>query len=178
MRFKLLLIFLFLVAVGVSSPAAQVAYEQTSIEQAAGDEPVDDAPGIAILVLITMVVMLVCVGAGIVLCALAILAIFGLIAIGVLSASVATGIYQRSVQTGIRTFIITGSIVAGGLGGMLIGWFVNLLMLSSDLKLVLPVSGIGGMLAGALFGVLAVWLIRHLTKLLNERYQSFMAKKS
>src|SRR5688500_10864427 len=48
---------------------------------------------------------------------LALLSLFGLVSLGILSVSVVTGLYDRSFKTGFKTFLI----IAGGLGGTVFG---------------------------------------------------------
>ena len=129
-----------------------------------------------IFILVIFGLMLFLVGVGVILTILALLAFFGLITLGLVSASMAVGLYRKSLRSGFRTLVILASTVAGGLCGILVAWFVHLIMFSSRLEIAIPAGAVAGVLSGVLFGFLCTWIIRRLSRILNEQFQRIRAK--
>ncbi len=175
-----LVIFLFMIWLGtvITEPVyAREISEHSAVYQAESYEPYegDDgfAPALFVVFLIVSAITLLVIGAGIVLAGLAILAILLLIALGVLSASVAVGVWRKSFESGFRTFLITGSVVAGGLCGLLIAWFGNFILTWWPLEEALIAGGVGGVAGGLIFGVFAVWLARITSAFISRRYAAY-----
>jgi hypothetical protein len=85
----------------------------------------DFAPGLLFTALFALGFVLVCIGAGIFLATLVLLAVFGLVMLGVLSTSIIIGLNKKSFEKGSKTFIVLTSTI----GGLLIGgtgfWLLN-----------------------------------------------------
>jgi len=126
-----------------------------SIPVLAQSAPQPDDEFLAFLLIFGTVVIALIIGAGAVLCTVALLIIAGLVSFGVLSASLLAGIYKRSFQTGFKVFMLTG----GGVAGLLIGAAGSFVaarvfhMSVSDAE-----AALYGGLAGVVGGIIAGWI--------------------
>ncbi len=127
------------------------------------DQSDDFSPGMLFFALIGLALILICVGAGIVLTVLGLLAIFGLVSFGVLSTSLIVGLNKKSFAKGFKTFIVLSSTV----GGLLICgtgfWLFNKIVHWWTTQTAIFTGATCGLLAGLIFGLLANYILQRLT---------------
>ena len=108
-----------------------------------------------LLSLLAFAIMLVLIGVGFVLGAVAVALTVVLVAAGVVSSSVMIGVWRGKAQAGLRAFLLQCGILAGIPAGMLCAWAATSIweQISGTLVIVLAAGGLAGALGG---GVLAL----------------------
>lgn len=121
--------------------------------------------------LLGLAIVLVLIGVGMVLGAVAVAATAVLLAAGVVSSSVMVGVWRGRAQAGLRAFLLQCGILAGIPAGMLCAWLATSVweQISGTLFVVLA----AGALAGAVGGVV-VALMFDFTAV---RVQTFLAAR-
>ena len=99
------------------------------------------------------IVMLVLVGVGMVLGAVAVALTLALVTAGVVSSSVMIGVWRGKAQAGLRAFLLQLGVLGGVPAGMLCAWVGTTLWKEVSLDHALIVTLVAGGLAGAVGGV-------------------------
>ncbi|MDJ1470549.1 hypothetical protein [Xanthocytophaga flava] len=176
-------LFAILLFVLITTPIlAQIADTTTQITQSvqadslhtATNDPgyVEDdfAPGIFGAIILLIVFILVCIGAGIVLTIVGLVAAFALVSFGILSTSILVGLHQKSFAKGFKTLLVItstlGGLVCGGVGlGIL-----NTFLYWWDIGTSVFIGSICGMLAGFAFGILAYYIIQRFVMFFKQKF--------
>ncbi|MCE9610586.1 MAG: hypothetical protein K8R23_10370 [Chthoniobacter sp.] len=121
--------------------------------------------------LLALVVMLVLVGVGIVLGAVAVAITLGLVAAGVVSSSVMIGVWRGRAQAGLRAFLLQLGILAGIPAGMVCAWVGATLWKEIDgtLVLILVAGGLAGACGGAVVALMFDFLATRVQHWLGAR---------
>ena len=106
--------------------------------------------------LLVLAIMLVFIGIGLVLGAVAVALTFALVAAGVVSSSVMVGVWRGKAQAGLRAFLLQCGILAGIPAGMLCAWVATTVweQISGTLVVVLAAGGLAGALGGAVVALM------------------------
>jgi hypothetical protein len=99
------------------------------------------------------IVMLVLVGVGMVLGAVAVALTLALVTAGVVSSSVMIGVWRGKAQAGLRAFLLQLGVLGGVPAGMLCAWVGTTLWKEVTLDHALIVTLVAGGLAGAVGGL-------------------------
>lgn len=163
-----LLLFTLLLCLNMSPPAfaANASMSQSfenvqnqAPERFQQDEDYGAEPGLLLLLLAGAAFVLLSVGLGIALTILAIVAVLGLVSLGIVSASLLVGVSQKSVSKGFKTFVILSCVVAGATGFGLISWLLCVLFEWSAIFTIIAAGIITGMLSGLIFGIVANYIL-------------------
>ena len=153
-------------------PATTTVKSDTSTHSASNDPYAgtdDFSPGLAFFALLGLGFICLCVGVGIVITVGALLIIFGLISVGILSASILVGVNKKSLATGFKTFLVSSSTIGGlvicGLGL----WLLNKITHWWTTKTAIIIGATCGLLAGFIFGLLAFYILQQLTTFLKKK---------
>ncbi|MDJ1481645.1 hypothetical protein QNI16_14185 [Cytophagaceae bacterium YF14B1] len=178
-----LFLFAILLFVLIATPTlAQIADTTTHITQSVQADSLhtatndlgyvedDFAPGIFGAIILLIVFILVCIGAGIVLTIVGLVAAFALVSFGILSTSILVGLHQKSFAKGFKTLLVItstlGGLVCGGVGlGIL-----NTFLYWWDIGTSVFIGSICGMLAGFAFGILAYYIIQRFVMFFKQKF--------
>ncbi|MDJ1502561.1 hypothetical protein [Xanthocytophaga agilis] len=178
----ILFLFAILLFVLIATPTlAQIADTTTQITQSvqadslhtATNDPgyVEDdfAPGILGAIILLFVFILVCIGAGIVLTIVGLVAAFALVSFGILSTSILVGLYQKSFAKGFKTLLVSTSTLVGLVcGGVGLG-ILNALLHWWEIGASVFIGSVCGTLAGFAFGILAYYIIQRFVAFFKQK---------
>ena len=124
--------------------------------------------------LLAAAVMLMLIGVGIVLGAVATALTLGLVAAGVVSSSVMVGVWRGRAQAGLRAFLLQIGVLAGIPAGMLCAWAGTSLWKQIDgtLVVILASGGLAGALGGAVVALMFDFLANRIQRWLGARLEN------
>ena len=156
--------------VSIAQPIDSTSLTTNTItkEHTADDD--DFAPGLFIGAVIMLGIATVAVLAGSILAALAVLAILGLIPIGIITTSIFVGIQKRSAEKGFKFFLVLtaamGGTVMGGLSAFL---FHYLLHSQYTIPTVIAAGAFLGLIAGIAFGNILFYVFQRLVVFVKQK---------
>ncbi|MGV3540157.1 MAG: hypothetical protein ACO1OQ_10110 [Rufibacter sp.] len=149
------------------------AYTPTTETETGSEMETDDfSPGMAFGAVILICFLLICLGIGALLAAVALAVLFGLVAVSAVSGSVLVGLHQKSLSKGFKTFLL----LAGGGSGLLSGAIAFyglhfLIRLPFSQFTVLTAGAMAGLLIGTVGGFTLYVLLRRVTQYFLTRFR-------
>ncbi len=130
----------------------------------------DFAPGLFFMLIFGVILIFLCIGAGIVLTIFLIIAFFALLSLGFLSISVVVAINKQSFTQGFKVFVwtlttlfATATLTVGtGVLNHIFHWW--------SIETALTIGAISGFISGLLLGYILTLIIQKLTQILKSRF--------
>jgi len=159
----------------VDSLQTSITLQRDSIQHSTAVDNYDDyedipfKAGFIVIIMIGTAFLAGCVAAGAFLTVGLLVALFGLVSLGIVSASLLIGLYQKSVEKGFRSFVVlicsTGGMTVGAMAFVVLNQLMHWVSLQTAL-----LTGAGcGLGAGILLGYVNFILLKRLTRYFKNR---------